>query len=291
MELAEQQLLALLTHPAIAHVYDAGDLQAVNIQMSASDADSGVTAYRYGIGTQSALRDVVEWTPVTGSNASARNGVIANNWFDLSLTRADKRVYCSEDVANPASTSRDPVVSPVNLKVPTLGDRMKEANPASRNVAVSAKDRAVVMMGGHTLDAGYWWKGNAFVTFAGRQLSPAVIAQNSATAALREWTRVTPPIGPISPAQNMPAMADAPVVSASCDASWCGSPKKPTPAASAPPSRVASRKPASPTPPPSPPTPRSPTCSSRPSSCATPRRSCARAGRVRAPRSRRGCCT
>ena len=39
---------------------------------------------------------------------------------------------------------------------------------------------------------------------------------------------MTPPIGPISPAQNMPAMADAPVVSASCDASWCGSPKNST---------------------------------------------------------------
>lgn len=122
-------------------------------------------------------------TLLTGARP-ARTGIIANYWFDPGLARADKRVYCSEDVADPASTSREPVVSPVNLKVPTLGDRMKQANPASRNVAVSAKDRAVVMMGGHTLDAGYWWKGNAFTTFAGKSLSPAVAAQNRATAAL-----------------------------------------------------------------------------------------------------------
>ena len=94
-------------------------------------------------------------TLLTGARP-ARTGIIANYWFDPGLARADKRVYCSEDVADPASTSREPVVSPVNLKVPTLGDRMKEANPASRNVAVSAKDRAVVMMGGHTLDGSPW---------------------------------------------------------------------------------------------------------------------------------------
>ena len=57
-------------------------------------------------------------------------------------------VYCAEDERDPASTSRDPVVSAVHLKVPTLGEFMKAANPASRNVAVSAKDRAVMMMGG-----------------------------------------------------------------------------------------------------------------------------------------------
>jgi hypothetical protein len=49
---------------------------------------------------------------------------------------------------------------------------MKAANLATRNVAVSAKDRAVVMMGGHTIDEGYWWKGGAFTTFRGRELAP-----------------------------------------------------------------------------------------------------------------------
>ena len=114
----------------------------------------------------------------------ARSGIIANNWFDPGIARADKRIYCSEDFTNPASTSRDPVVTANNLRVPTLGDRLKAINPASRNVAVSAKDRAVVMMGGHSIDAGYWWKGSTFVTFAGRRPSLAADAQNRETTAL-----------------------------------------------------------------------------------------------------------
>ena len=134
-------------------------------------------------------------TLLTGTHPS-RNGIIANNWFDPGLARADKRVYCSEDVTDPASTSRDPVVTANFLKVPTLGDRMKAATPASRNVAVSAKDRAVMMMGGHNIDAAYWWKGSGFVTLRGRELSPAAAAQNTATAALLKSgaPAMTPPI-------------------------------------------------------------------------------------------------
>jgi predicted AlkP superfamily pyrophosphatase or phosphodiesterase len=114
----------------------------------------------------------------------ARTGIIANNWFDLTQKRADKSVYCVEDEHDPASTPADPVVSAVHLRVPTLGERMKAANLATRNVAVSAKDRAVVMMGGHTIDEGYWWKDGAFTTFRGRALAPAAMAENAATAAL-----------------------------------------------------------------------------------------------------------
>ena len=112
----------------------------------------------------------------------ARNGIIANNWFDLRLKRDEKKVYCSEDVSDPASSPDEPVVTAGNLKVPTLGDRLKAAGKASRNVAVSAKDRAVVMMGGHSIDAAYWWKGGAFVTLPGRKVDP-VAAEASAAAA------------------------------------------------------------------------------------------------------------
>jgi hypothetical protein len=113
----------------------------------------------------------------------AHTGIIANYWYDFAITRADKRIYCSEDEHEPASRSKDPLVSAVHLKVPTLGERMKAAWPASRNVAVSAKDRAVVMMGGHVIDAGYWWSGGAFVSFAGRALSAAAQTENTLTGA------------------------------------------------------------------------------------------------------------
>jgi predicted AlkP superfamily pyrophosphatase or phosphodiesterase len=122
-------------------------------------------------------------TLLTGVHPS-RNGIIANYWFTPGLARAEKRVYCAEDESDPASSSANPVVSPAHLRVPTLGDRLKAANPASRNVAVSAKDRAVVMMGGHRIDAAYWWKGGAFTSFANVPLAPAAQSQNRASAAL-----------------------------------------------------------------------------------------------------------
>jgi predicted AlkP superfamily pyrophosphatase or phosphodiesterase len=114
----------------------------------------------------------------------ARSGIIANNWFDLSTKRAEKKIYCAEDENDPASSSKEPVVSAVHLKVPTLGDLMKAANPATRNVAVSAKDRAVMMMGGHRIDAAYWYLKGQFVTLKGREPSPAAVAENADLAAL-----------------------------------------------------------------------------------------------------------
>ncbi len=111
-----------------------------------------------------------------------RSGIIANTWFDPAQSRDDKAVYCAEDERDPASSPRNPVISAWHLKVPTLGDRIKAANPASRNVAVSAKDRSAIMMGGHAIDAAYWWKGGAFATLAGRTPGPAAAAVNAQSA-------------------------------------------------------------------------------------------------------------
>ena len=114
----------------------------------------------------------------------ARNGIIANNWYDLTAARSEKRIYCAEDEHDPASTSSKPVVSAVHLRVPTLGERMKARWPESRNVAVSAKDRAVMMMGGHTIDQAYWWLGDKFVTLKGREPASAAVAVNAQADAL-----------------------------------------------------------------------------------------------------------
>ncbi|MCJ2178225.1 alkaline phosphatase family protein [Novosphingobium album (ex Hu et al. 2023)] len=114
----------------------------------------------------------------------ARTGIVANNWYVPGIGRKDKKVYCVEDEANPASTSKNPVVSPKHLKAPTLGDLMKKANPATINAAVSAKDRAAVMMSGHDTDAVYWFEGKGFTTFEDRKISPAVEVENAAVARL-----------------------------------------------------------------------------------------------------------
>ena len=119
-------------------------------------------------------------TLMTGAHPS-RTGIVANDWFAPALGRD---VYCVEDENDPASTKDAPVVSPDHLLVPTLGDLLKRKNPASRNVAVSGKDRAAVMMSGHDTDAVYWWRDKGFATFAGRELLPTVAAGNAQLQAM-----------------------------------------------------------------------------------------------------------
>ncbi|HEX8447742.1 MAG TPA: alkaline phosphatase family protein [Sphingomonas sp.] len=122
-------------------------------------------------------------TILTGAHPS-RTGIIANNWYDLSLPRADKKVYCTEDPTVPGSSSDSYTVSPQFLKVPTLGDRMKAANPQSRVVSVAGKDRAAVMMGGHAIDQAWYWGGKSFVTLPGRTApAPAAVARVNADVA------------------------------------------------------------------------------------------------------------
>jgi len=119
-------------------------------------------------------------TLLTGVHPS-RTGIIANSWYDAKVGRM---VYCAEDENDPASSEKEPVVSNAHLKAPTLGDLMKQADPKALNVAVSAKDRAAVMMSGHSADAAYWWLGKGFTTYRGRPVSAAAQAQNAATDAL-----------------------------------------------------------------------------------------------------------
>ena len=119
----------------------------------------------------------------------ARAGIIANNWTDQTVTRADKNVYCAEDESlGKSSRSADYVPSSVHLKVPTLGERMKDADPRSRVVAVAGKDRAAIMMGGHKTDA-IWFLNprdySSFETLAGRTTTAPVTRANAGiTAAL-----------------------------------------------------------------------------------------------------------
>lgn len=117
-------------------------------------------------------------TLMTGDHP-ARTGIIANNWYGARPGAAVAKIYCAEDETNPASSPAKPVVSAGHLKVPTLGERMKAADPKSLNVAVSGKDRAAVMMGGHVIDAAYWWDGTHFTTFANRTNSPSADAENT----------------------------------------------------------------------------------------------------------------
>ena len=113
----------------------------------------------------------------------AHTGIIANTWVDQRVARADKSVYCAEDETVPGSTHSAYTVSDRHLRVPTLGELMKAANPATRVVSVAGKDRAAVMMGGHRVDELWWWNGKQFASYAGRAEPPVVTRANAAVAA------------------------------------------------------------------------------------------------------------
>lgn len=133
-------------------------------------------------------------TILTGSRPY-RTGIIANDWLDQSAPREDKVIYCSEDETVPGSTSRNYTVSAKHLMVPTLGERMKAANPATRVVSVAGKDRAAVMMGGHRVDQLWFWNGRDYVTIAGQPApDPAVTAFRSALAAQLAQPRPALPV-------------------------------------------------------------------------------------------------
>lgn len=138
-------------------------------------------------------------TILTGDHPS-RTGIIANDWTDFAAPRADKTVYCAEDETVPGTDSNHYTVSDKHLKVPTLGEWMKQADPQSRVVSVAGKDRAAVMMGGHKVDELWWWDGKAFVSYAGRTAPDAVTRINAATTAR---------IAEAQPALDLPAFCKA----------------------------------------------------------------------------------
>ena len=133
-------------------------------------------------------------TILTGDHP-ARTGIIGNTWVDQSIARADKTVYCAEDERAPGSSSAHYKVSPGHLMVPTLGVLMKAQWPQSRNVAVSGKDRAAVMMSGHKADQRWFWDGKTFTTDIEGVRVPQVLTKvNEAVAAA--LTQPRPPLQP-----------------------------------------------------------------------------------------------
>ena len=132
-------------------------------------------------------------TIMTGDRP-ARTGIIANDWFDLSGARPGE-VYCTEDER--LGTYKDYVASDVHLRVPTLGERMKAADPRVRTVSVAGKDRAAILMGGHKIDQLWFWRdGKGFISYADRAVPASVVARQR-----RPSTRRSPSPAPRSPSR------------------------------------------------------------------------------------------
>ena len=102
----------------------------------------------------------------------ARTGIIANSWIDQRAGRTDKMVYCAEDERAPGSDHDKYQPSDFHLRVDTLGDMMKRADPRTRVVSVAGKDRAAIMMGGHHTDQMWFWANDHFVTLPSRSTAP-----------------------------------------------------------------------------------------------------------------------
>ena len=133
-------------------------------------------------------------TILTGAHP-ARNGVIANGWVDQSQTRSDKSVYCAEDESVAGSSSSSYTVSPVHLKVRTLGEQLKAKWAGSQNVAVGGKDRSAVMMGGGQVDQRWYWDSKRFSTDQRpAAISPSVTRANAVVAAM--IAAAQPPLDP-----------------------------------------------------------------------------------------------
>jgi hypothetical protein len=111
-------------------------------------------------------------------------GIVANTWIDQKAPREDKQVYCAEDERVPGTDHEKYTPADLHLKVPTLGEMMKAANPASRVVSVAGKDRAAIMMGGHKVDELWFWGGKDFISYEGRAIPPAVQRGREAVAKL-----------------------------------------------------------------------------------------------------------
>ncbi|WBH17244.1 alkaline phosphatase family protein [Sphingomonas radiodurans] len=122
-------------------------------------------------------------TILTGMRPN-RTGIVANTWINQKAPREDKQVYCAEDESAPGTDHNKYKPSDLHLKVPTLGEMMKAANPASRVVSVAGKDRAAIMMGGHKIDELWFWRDTDFVSYEGRPVPPAVQRGRDAVARL-----------------------------------------------------------------------------------------------------------
>jgi len=156
---------------------------------------SSGTVFHNGYQSHAATETCPGHSTILTGDHPARTGIIGNTWFDQSIGRPDKTVYCAEDETVPGTSSSSYKVSPKHLLVPTLGELMKKTWPASRTVAVSGKDRAAVMMGGHNPDQRWYWTGTKFDSDLAGVAVPPVVAKVNALAAAGLATE-RPPLEP-----------------------------------------------------------------------------------------------
>jgi arylsulfatase A-like enzyme len=143
-------------------------------------ANQGVV-FRNGYQSHAATETCPGHSTILTGDYPAHTGIIANSWYQPSGPRGTTPIYCAEDETKGDYSNY--VVSPVHLRVPVLGELLKAASPQSMSVIVAGKDRAAIMMGGHTPDVRWYYrtrgsKGSFESDLAGAVPSAAVDAVN-----------------------------------------------------------------------------------------------------------------
>jgi hypothetical protein len=88
------------------------------------------------------------------------SGIIGNDWFDRASGKkvtsvADATVELLGGSENPTGSS------PRRMLVSTLGDEMKIADPRTKVIGVSLKDRSAILPAGHMADGAFWFDNNS----------------------------------------------------------------------------------------------------------------------------------
>ncbi|MEO7636097.1 MAG: alkaline phosphatase family protein [Sphingomicrobium sp.] len=142
------------------------------------------TVFRNGYQSHAASETCPGHSTILTGVRPAGNGIVANLWIDQKTARPDKSVYCAEDETVAGSTSTAYTVASVHLRVPTLGDLLKQGSPRSRVVAVAGKDRSAVMMTGRRPDQRWYWSSKGFVSDLPGAASGAAQRTNAAVSTL-----------------------------------------------------------------------------------------------------------
>jgi predicted AlkP superfamily pyrophosphatase or phosphodiesterase len=104
-----------------------------------------------------------------------KSGIVSNRWWDKAT---QLEVYCADDasqrVVGAAEGSKAKPMGSRMLRVTTVGDELKLATGgAAKVVSLALKDRAAIMMGGHTQDVSIW-----FDETGGRWISSTAFARD-----------------------------------------------------------------------------------------------------------------
>ena len=121
-----------------------------------------------------------------GTGAPPRvTGIVANLWFAPKADGTLGGVYCTDQVLIDAGSGERTVFpGPANMRVPTLGDRLVEASPSSRVVAISGKDRGSIFLAGKNRAHAVYWFDNDTGRFVSSAAYDAKAPNGAAVASL-----------------------------------------------------------------------------------------------------------